>query len=184
MKAMVSVVADRGIGKKLPLDALRVGELARINLPGLESLQPDDIVSLRQNEKAFDDWHSTLSDVLYKIIHLRSDTFEREKEATKILEGRLLNSSRRLERTIQSSSALQKMRSHIQTFALGAVGAITTATLTEPGPAITSGAVTAAAGLLYSFLKAPEGTQAFPKMTPGEAQALRRHFAVFEKGTQ
>jgi hypothetical protein len=174
LRALVSVVADQGLNKKLPRDALRVGELARINLPGLESLPPDDIVSLRGNEEAFVSWRATLSRALDRIIQLPTDTFEREGEVTAILKGELLESSRSLERTIQSSSALQKMRGPIRSFGLGAVGALATATLSAPGPAIAAAGVAAIADLLLTFLS---------NKTPKGAQVLRRHFAVFEKGT-
>jgi hypothetical protein len=173
LKALLPVLAGVGIDKRIDQDALRVSKLISTDLPHLESLSPQDIVALRQNEEAFQMWRVGLSRALDRIRELDTNLFDQTAEGQKILREEVSELSIRTNEKAKKSKFLREVASSGQTFALGAMGAVGAGALALSNPVAggVSTGITAAAGLLLKFLLR-ESDQA--------TKALQRHIAILE----
>jgi hypothetical protein len=61
------------LGSPNPIDTLRIAELARVDVPGIDNLQIDDVVRIRQASEAFDAWRRSLSVALERSHALRRE---------------------------------------------------------------------------------------------------------------
>jgi hypothetical protein len=156
--------------KRIREESLRLCELAKMDLPGLENLLPQDIVSLRRDEEAFETWRVGLSRALDHVSRLDADFLDKDADRA-VIRDELCDVARKTAEKVDSSGFLKNLRRGARSFSLGAVGALAIASLRSPLPAMISGAVSLAADLLLAFLSRESVTG---------KQALLRHFAIFE----
>jgi hypothetical protein len=102
------------------VDAARIRELARMNVPGLEDLSWSDIVSMRQNEDAFDLWRHQLSLGLQESMGFRSRgefVDSRRCVSDALIEGRI-----RIQQMQNASGFLSQLGKSSIAFTLGSLG--------------------------------------------------------------
>lgn len=155
-----------------PADEMRLRELARTNVPGLDQLLTEDVVAIRQRSDAFDLWRGRLSLGLERARSLRTE-FGPEVDTVGAVAEVLADARAAILREVRSSRTVSSVAQTSLGFVAGAIaGAVSNAT----GGA-GSIAMGTAGGVLAAVLQAmlAEGDQA-----PG---FLRRHYVVFDRAT-
>lgn len=151
------------------VDAGRVRELARTDVPGLDTLTWNDIAAMRRDEEAFALWRGRLNAGLQEAAMLRAQGLR--ADTRRCLSEALIEGGAALHRAQRSSTVLQRLSRSSVTFALGAVGGVVAGV---PG-----GAVGATAGALGAGLSG-----ALPTLFSGDGRAsawLTRHYVMFER---
>jgi hypothetical protein len=149
-------------------------ELVKLDLPGLASLSPDDIVSIRQGD-VFEEWRDTLKTGLQRASELDPKLLDLDKAARAVVTEAVQPAYRKLQKEFKSSSFLGQVGSASTTLVCGGIGGIA-GYLVEPSMGGLVGALTgsfaeAAAELFKKWAKA-RGEM------PAEIQAATRSHYV------
>ncbi len=156
------------LGTEDPVAELRVSQLARTAVPGIERLSLADVVSIRQTSDAFDTWRSHLSLGLERAHRLRDDLGP-EVDVPAAVAEHLALAKEQLFAEVQRSKATSQ--AGLVAFAAGTLGGV-----------VSGAAGGVAGGLLGAIggLTAAAGQRAAEHFTRGPA-AVRRHYVVFER---
>jgi hypothetical protein len=156
------------LGSPNPIDALRIAELARVDVPGIDSLLVEDVVRIRQASDAFDAWRRSLSVALERSHALRREVDE-PVDTTAVVAESVADARAALFREAKRSRLLSGV--NLTGFVAGALGGGIGA-LTGGAGAIALGA---GGGLLPAVVAAVIGGRSRP---PGYVE---RHYLVFER---
>jgi hypothetical protein len=156
------------VGTPDPTHELRLHELSRIDVPGIQQLLVGDVVRIRQASEAFALWRTRLSLGLERAHRLRADLGP-QLETAEVVGEVLADARASLFQEAKRSQVLGASGS--MAFVAGAVGGAV------------GGATGGAAGMLIGGLGGllPPVIQAIADARRGVPGFLRRHYLVFEK---
>lgn len=156
------------VGVDQPLDRLRLDELARIDVPGLDQLLTQDAVKIRLESEAFASWRHHLSTGLERARTLRAELGP-DSDGTEVVAEEIADARRVLFAEVRRSRTLGRHSGGVLSFVAGALGgAIGAATGTVGGIALGS-----AGGILPPFLEAVAART-------HDTGFLERHYLLFE----
>jgi hypothetical protein len=139
------------------VDAQRLRELARIDVPRLDDLTWRDVVALRQNEESFALWRMHLSRGLDRLTDLRERGLV--GGSVSIVADELLEARIALETAKKKSSFMSRFGSSSLAFVIGAAGGFVGGLSAGPAGAAEAGlgaGMSAAAGVLVAGNRRPE----------------------------
>jgi hypothetical protein len=166
---------------KLPdADNLVIKHLADMTLPGLASLDPGELVAVRQSSEEFEAWRASLRNALRTASTTPSDLFDRDEEVRRAFRDSLTDAKRRLEESLGRSQLRPRLATSAVSLMCGALSVGVAALLS---PLATAAAVAASlAGVAASeTLKAiaKPGEVKSPSRAKRQAQeALVQHYAA------
>jgi hypothetical protein len=154
--------------------------LTEMTLPGLESLDPVDLVAVRLSSEEFEEWRRSLRSALQSASATPPDLLDRDDEIRRTFRDALVDARRRLEESLKRSRFGTSLRSGAVAFLCGSV-AIGIATLLSPAAPVAATAASLA-GLTASAalnaiakageVKAPSGAKRKAR------EALAQHYAA------
>ena len=157
------------VGDSDPVHALRVRELARVEIPTIENLLVEDVIAIRQTSDAFALWRTRLSLGLERAHALRDqlgpsvDTFE--------LVGEVLTDARSgLFREFERSSTLRARLAEPLQFVAGALGGAAGGVAGGLGGAAVGASAAVLPPVLARFVRGQDAVPTF----------LRRRYMLFE----
>lgn len=157
-----------------------IKHLTEMTLPGLESLDPVDLVAVRQSSEEFEAWRTSLRSALRSASATPPDLLDKDDETRRAFRDALADAQRRLEESLKRSRFGQGLKTGAVTFMCGSVS-IGIAALFSP-VAVTVAAAASLAGLagsatLAGIAKAAEvKRQSSAERTAQEA--LVHHYAA------
>lgn len=151
------------------VEALRIRELAKLDVPRLDDLTWRDVMSIRRDDATFAEWRACLGHGLDQIARFRAEG--QYVEAGRLLQEELAPARAHLSEQTAKSSFTARMGSGAIAFVLGALGGAVGAIDQAPGSMVLAGL---GAGL-------GAGAIASSARSTACVAAARRHYVLFDK---